>query len=68
MKPTMNPTREDVLLAWMTLVKIRESYAITYGKPIDAADDQFLLAALKLLDKYQHKMMIKQENAVRHRG
>jgi len=67
-KPTMNPTREDVLLAWMTLVKIREAYAITYGRPIDPADDQFLLAALKLLDKYQHKLMIQQENAVHHKG
>ncbi len=58
----MKPTREDLLLAWITLVKLRETYQI------DAADDQFLLATLKLVDKYQHKIMLEQENAVRHKG
>lgn len=58
----MKPTREELLLAWITLVKLRETYQI------DAADDQFLLATLKLVDKYQHKIMLEQENAVRHKG
>jgi len=58
----MKPTREDLLLAWITLVKLRETY------DIDAADDQFLLTTLKLVDKYQHKIMLEQENAVHHKG
>lgn len=58
----MKPTREDLLLAWITLVKLRETY------DIDAADDQFLLVTLKLVDKYQHKIMLEQENAVHHKG
>jgi hypothetical protein len=58
----MKPTREDLLLAWITLVKLRETY------DIDAADDQFLLATLKLVDKYQYKIMLEQENAVHHKG
>jgi hypothetical protein len=58
----MKPTREDLLLAWITLVKLRETY------DIDAADDQFLLTTLKLIDKYQHKIMLEQENAVHHKG
>ena len=64
----MEPTRAEVLEAWMTLVKIRETYAKTYGKDIDAGDDQFLLAALKLVDQYQHKLMLTEELQVKHKG
>lgn len=64
----MEPTREEVLLAWITLVKVRETYVKTYGKALDLGDDQFLLAALKLLDKYQHKLMIEEELRVKHKG
>lgn len=55
----MKPTREDLLLAWITLVKLRET------EQIDVADDQFLLATLNMLDKYQHKLMVQQEIAAR---
>jgi len=58
----MKPTREDLLLAWITLVKLRETYQI------DAADDQFLLTTLNIIDKYQHKLMVEQETAVHHKG
>ncbi len=64
----MEPTREEVLLAWITLVKVREAYGKTYGKALDPGDDQFLLAALKLLDGYQHKLMVKEELRVKHKG
>jgi len=64
----VEPTRAEVLEAWMTLVKIRETYAKTYGKAIDAGDDQFLLAALKLVDQYQHKLMLTEELRVKHKG
>jgi hypothetical protein len=64
----MEPTRAEVLAAWMTLVKIRETYAKTYGRDIDASDDQFLLAALKLVDQYQHKLMLAEELRMKHKG
>ena len=54
----MKPTRVELLLAWITLVKMRETYQI------DAADDQFLLATLNIVDKYQHKLMVDEETAI----
>ena len=47
----MRPTRTEMLLAWMTLVKLRE------GSRLDAADDQFVLSVLHILDKEQRKQV-----------
>ena len=48
---TMKLTRSDLLQAWMTLVKLRET------KNLDASDDQFVLAVLNIVDREQHKKM-----------
>ena len=48
---TMKLTRSDLLQAWMTLVKLRET------KKLDASDDQFVLAVLNIVDREQHKRM-----------
>jgi len=45
----MEPTRIELLQAWMTLAKLRD------GNKLDASDDQFVLSTLQILDKEQHK-------------
>ena len=46
----MKPNRIELLLAWMTLTKIKDSY----GEPeIDAYDQAILIDMLKTLDKLQ---------------
>lgn len=47
----MKLTRNDLLQAWMTLVKLRET-----GN-LDVSDDQFVLTVLNILDREQHKRM-----------
>jgi len=47
----MRPTRTEMLLAWMTLVKLRED------SRLDAADDQFVLSVLQILDREQRKQV-----------
>jgi hypothetical protein len=47
----MEPTRNDLLYAWMTLVKLRDTNVL------DAADDQFVLSVLRILDKEQRLRM-----------
>jgi hypothetical protein len=46
----MEPTRNDLLLAWMTLVKLRDSNVL------DASDDQLqlVLSVLQVLDQEQN--------------
>jgi hypothetical protein len=47
---SMKPTRTDLLTAWMTLVKVRE----TYCQPeVDQYEQTVLLDVLKVLDKLQ---------------
>lgn len=46
----MKPTRTELLLAWMTLVKVREHYD---SSVVDECDDQMLLSVLNLLNKLQ---------------
>ena len=47
---SMRPTRTELLTAWMTLVKVRE----TYCQPeIDQYEQTVLLDVLKMLDKLQ---------------
>jgi len=41
------PTREELLLCWMTLMKVRDCY------PLDAVDDAMLLDIMKLVDRLQ---------------
>jgi hypothetical protein len=44
----MEPTRNELLLAWMTLVKLRDSNVL------DASDDQLVLSVLRVLDQEQN--------------
>jgi hypothetical protein len=44
----MEPTRNDLLLTWMTLVKLRDSNVL------DASDDQLVLSVLRVLDQEQN--------------
>jgi hypothetical protein len=43
----MEATKKELLLAWMTLVKLRDSNVL------DAGDDQIILSALQILDEEQ---------------
>jgi|TARA_R110000787_G_scaffold186988_1_gene298744 hypothetical protein len=43
----MEATKNELLLAWMTLVKLRDSNVL------DAGDDQIILSALKIIDEEQ---------------
>lgn len=44
----MEANKTELLLAWMTLVKLRDSNVL------DAGDDQIMLSALHILDKEQN--------------
>ena len=44
----MKPTRNEMLLAWMTLIKVRDHYDV-----LDSMDRVIILDVLKLLDKLQ---------------
>jgi len=44
----MEATKTELLLAWMTIVKLRDSNVL------DAGDDQIMLSALHILDKEQN--------------
>ena len=47
---SLKPTRTELLTAWMTLVKVRE----TYCQPeVDQYEQTALLDVLKMLDKLQ---------------
>ena len=47
---SLRPTRTELLTAWMTLVKVRE----TYCQPeVDQYEQTVLLDMLKMLDKLQ---------------
>ena len=43
----MEATKNELLLAWMTLVKLRDSNVL------DAGDDQIILSALQIIDAEQ---------------
>ena len=45
----MEPTKEELLLSWMVIVKLRDSNVL------DASDDQIVLSALQILDKEQRR-------------
>ncbi len=45
----MKPTKEELLLSWMTLVKLRDTNVL------DAGDDQIVLSTLQILDKEQRR-------------
>ena len=47
---SLRPTRTEMLTAWMTLVKVRETYC---NPEIDQYDQTVLLDVLKMLDKLQ---------------
>jgi hypothetical protein len=47
---SMKPTRTDLLTAWMTLVKVRETYC---HPEVDQYEQTVLLDVLKMLDKLQ---------------
>ena len=44
----MKPTRTEMLLAWMTLIKVKDHY-----DSLDAMDRIIIVDVLKLLDKLQ---------------
>mgnify|MGYP000203382570 FL=1 len=46
----MEANKTELLLAWMTLVKLRDSNVL------DAGDDQIVLSTLQILDKEQSQM------------
>jgi hypothetical protein len=46
----MEANKTDLLLAWMTLVKLRDSNVL------DAGDDQIVLSTLQILDTEQRQM------------
>ena len=46
----MEATKNELLLAWMTLVKLRDSNVL------DAGDDQIVLSTLQILDAEQRQM------------
>jgi hypothetical protein len=48
----MKPTRTELLLAWMTLVKVLEHYD---AKQVDECDQQMIRSVLKLLNDLQDK-------------
>lgn len=43
----MTPTKIELLQAWITLVKLRDTNVL------DASDDQIVLSTLQILDKEQ---------------
>ena len=47
---SMKPTRIDLLTAWMTLVKVRETYC---HPEVDQYEQTVLIDVLKMLDKLQ---------------
>lgn len=47
---SMKPTRTELLLAWMTLVKVLDHYD---SKEVDECDQQMIRSILKLLNKLQ---------------
>ena len=49
---SMKPTRTELLLAWMTLVKVQDHYD---SSDVDECDRQMILSVQKLLDKLQDK-------------
>ena len=46
----MEPTKTELLVAWMTLIKLRDSNVL------DPADDQIVLSTLQIIDKEQSHM------------
>ena len=46
----MQPTKKEMLLAWMTLVKVLDHYGPDY---VDEHDRQIIPDVLRLLDKLQ---------------
>jgi hypothetical protein len=46
----MEANKTELLLAWMTLVKLRDSNVL------DAGDDQIVLSTLQILDTEQRQM------------
>ena len=46
----MEANKTELLLAWMTLVKLRDSNVL------DAGDDQIVLSTLQILDAEQRQM------------
>ena len=46
----MEANKTELLLAWMTLVKLRDSNVL------DAGDDQIVLSTLQILDKEQRHL------------
>ena len=47
---SIKPTRTELLTAWMTLVKVKETY---YQKDIDQYEQTVLVDVLKMLDRLQ---------------
>jgi len=47
---SMKPNRSDLLTAWMTLVKVRETYC---HPEVDQYEQTVLIDVLKMLDKLQ---------------
>mgnify|MGYP005988154985 CR=1 FL=1 len=47
----MEPTRNDLLQAWMTLVKLRDTNVL------DPGDDQLVLSVMQILDAEQRLRM-----------
>ena len=47
---SMKPTRTELLTAWMTLVKVKET---CYKKDIDQYEQTVLVDVLKMLDRLQ---------------
>jgi hypothetical protein len=47
---SIKPTRIDLLTAWMTLVKVRETYC---HPEVDQYEQTVLIDVLKMLDKLQ---------------
>jgi len=46
----MEANKTELLLAWMTLIKLRDSNVL------DASDDQIILSTLQILDKEQRHL------------
>ena len=47
---SMKPTRTELLMAWMTLAKVKEAY---HQKHIDQYEQTILVDVLKMLDRLQ---------------
>lgn len=48
----MKPTKTEMLLAWMTLVKVMDHYD---SNQVDECDQQMIRSVLKLLNELQDK-------------